>query len=92
MTINAERRRATPLENEPVRADFGLWRLYLEIGRRRGDFLIDRRTESGRVEPKWDSDFAPETCHSSVLRHTIFERAVKDGLWPGAGFPGSRQS
>jgi hypothetical protein len=37
----------------------------------------------GGVEPKWDSDFAPETCHSQVLPDKIFERAGKDGLWPG---------
>ena len=40
---------------------------------------------SGRVKRKWHSDFAPETCHSSVLRHKILERTVKDGLWPSPG-------
>jgi len=27
------------------------------------------------AEPEWDSDSAPQTCHSQVLRDKIFERA-----------------
>jgi hypothetical protein len=38
--------------------------------------------DSGRVEPEWYSDSAPQTCRSQVLRDKIFERACNDGLWP----------
>ncbi len=47
-------------------------------------YTTPRDITYGRVEPKWDSDFAPETCHSSVLRRQVSERAVKDGFWPTA--------
>jgi hypothetical protein len=36
------------LENEHLRAAVGLWRLYFETGRWRGDFLADAMTASGR--------------------------------------------
>jgi hypothetical protein len=37
----------------------------------------------GRVEPGWSSGSEPEICHAQVLRDELFERAVKDDLWPG---------
>jgi hypothetical protein len=43
-----------------------------------------RAAGTGRIEPEYGSDSAPETCHSQVLRDKNFERAVKDGLWPAA--------
>ena len=38
----------TALENEHLRAAVDLWRLYFETGRRRGDYLADGTTASGR--------------------------------------------
>jgi hypothetical protein len=38
----------------PLYMGVELWRLYFETGHRRGDFLIDRMTESGRDLPQAD--------------------------------------
>ena len=48
--IADQRRRqcATALENEHLRPAVGLWRLYFENGRWRGDFLAAGMTASGR--------------------------------------------
>jgi len=48
MPTSAARSSATALENEHLRAAVGLWRLYFETGRWRGDFLADAMTASGR--------------------------------------------
>jgi len=39
---------------------------------------------NGRIEPERGSDSEPQTCHSRALRDKLFERALKDGLWPRA--------
>lgn len=39
---------------------------------------------NGRIEPERGSDSEPQTCHSRALRDKLFERALKDGLWPAA--------
>ena len=49
MSIRATKPRATALENCRVRLAVDLWRLYLENGHWRADFLIDRMTGSGRL-------------------------------------------
>lgn len=45
---------------------------------------------NGRIQPERGSDRA-ETCHSRALRDKLFERALKDGLWPRVPVRGQRR-
>ena len=91
--ISGARICATALEREPVRAAVGLWQLFFETGRWRGDFLAEPRTASGRKQP-WGMLAA--TRHWSLLTLRLDRQLPRSGaagaFRPGAVVQASRKS
>jgi len=73
------------LENAHTRSAVGLWRLYFETGHRRGDFLADRMTGSGRQASADCREFSLQTGRSDLVLNGSKVASISPTVAPAVG-------